>query len=116
MGEALVEQNEYADAEPFLKKSLNAKPQYLPHVHALLGRLYANTGKRPDAIKQLKMGLSSDEDGSVHYELARLYFQSRDKKDAEVALEQMKSLQRNRRETATIAIRDSHSTTLDDGP
>ena len=86
--------NQFAEAEPALIKSLGAKPQMLGHVHALLGKVYAETGRTQDAIDQLKMGVSSDENGSVHYLLARLYHKVGTKNAAE-ALEEMKSIKNN---------------------
>jgi ATP/maltotriose-dependent transcriptional regulator MalT len=51
-----------------------------------------------DAIRQLKMGESSDENGSIHYLLARLYRQTGDTKNASAALEQVKTIKQQRRE------------------
>jgi tetratricopeptide (TPR) repeat protein len=116
MGEALVAQHQFMNAEPFLKKALNAKPQMLPHVHALLGKVDAETGRTQDAIRELNLGLGSDEDGTVHYQLARLYRSTGDIKDADIALEQMKAIQQRRREGAVIALKDSHPSSLDDEP
>jgi tetratricopeptide (TPR) repeat protein len=116
MGEALVERHDLANAEPFLQKALHAKPQMLPHVHALLGKVYAATNRPQEAIAELKLGLESDEDGTVHYQLARLYRQAGDNQDAAIALEQMKAIQQRRREGAVIALKDSHSSALDDSP
>ena len=116
MGEALVSQHKFPDAEPFLLKSLSAKPQMLPHVHALLGEVYAANGKTQEAIREMKLGLSSDEDGSLHYQLARLYIKAGDKPDADAAFAQVKVLQQQRRESAVVAVEDSHPTSLDDGP
>lgn len=116
MGEALVSRHQYADAEPFLLKALTAKPQMLPHVHALLGQVYAEGGKTQQAIEQLKLGLSSDQDGSLHYQLARLYRKAGDTKDAAVAIDQMKAIQQQYRQGAVIALQDSHPPALDDGP
>ena len=116
MGEALISQHKFTDAEPFLLKSLHAKPQMLPHVHALLGEAYAADGKTQDAIRELKLGADSDQDGSVHYHLARLYTKTGDNADAAIAIQQMKVLQQKRREGAVIAVQDTHSTSLDDAP
>ena len=116
MGEALVSSHRYAEAEPFLLKALAAKPQMLPHVHALLGQVYAEAGKTQEAIEQLKLGLSSDQDGSLHYQLARLYRRTGDTKAAAAAIEQMKAIQQQYRRGAVIALQDSHPSTLDDGP
>ena len=116
MGEALISQHKFTDAEPFLLKSLHAKPQMLPHVHALLGEAYAADGKTQDAIRELKLGADSDQDGSVHYHLARLYTKIGDNVNAATAIQQMKVLQQKRREGAVIAVQDTHSTSLDDAP
>jgi tetratricopeptide (TPR) repeat protein len=116
MGEALVSQHKFPDAEPFLLKSLSAKPQMLPHVHAMLGEVYAANGKTQEAIREMKLGLASDQDGGLHYQLARLYIKAGDKRDADVAIAQMKALQQQRRQGAVVALEDSHPTSLDDGP
>jgi tetratricopeptide (TPR) repeat protein len=116
MGEALISQHSFSDAEPYLLKALNAKPQMLPHVHALLGEAYAADGKTNDAIRELKLGAGSDQDGSIHYRLARLYSKIGDTADAAVAIQQMKALQQKQREGAVIAVQDTHSTSLDDVP
>lgn len=116
MGEALISQHKFTDAEPYLLKALSAKPQMLPHVHALLGEAYAADGKTQDAIRELKLGAESDQDGSVHYQLARLYSKIGDRADAAIAIQQMKALQQKRREGAVIAVEDAHSTSLDGAP
>ena len=116
VGEAFVTQHMFPDAEPFLLKSLNAKPQMLPHVHALLGEVYAASGKTQEAIRELKLGLVSDQDGSLHYQLARLYTKAGDKPDADAAFAEVKVLQQQRREAAVVAVEDSHPASLDDGP
>lgn len=116
MGEALISQHKFPESKPYLLKGLKAKPQMLPHVHALLGEAYASDGKTQDAIRELKLGANSDQDGSVHYYLAREYSKLGDKADADAALAQMKTIQQKRREGAVIAVDDSHSTSLDDAP
>ena len=116
MGEAFMTQHKFADAEPFLLKSLRAKPQMLPHVHALLGEAYAADGRTQEAISQIRMGLESDQDGSVHYQLARLYGKTGDKTAEAQAIAQMKLLQQRRRDGAVIALEDSHPFSLDDAP
>jgi tetratricopeptide (TPR) repeat protein len=114
MGEVLVEQHSFAQAEPYLNRSLAAKPQMVTRVHALLGRVYEETGRTTQALEQLRLGLPSDTDGTVHYQLARVYRQMGDEKDASVALTEMKELQQHRRQTASLAMEDSHAPELDD--
>jgi predicted Zn-dependent protease len=93
MGEILVGQHAYLDAEPYLERSLDARPDVLPRVHALLGRVLAATGRPKEAIQELDQGLASDDDGSVHFQLARLYQQAGDAKAAAAALEKSKQIQ-----------------------
>lgn len=107
MAEALVAHHGYNEAEPYLTKSLTAKPQMLSHVHALLGRVYAEAGRNQDAIAELKMGLASDEDGSVHYQLARLYRETGDNKSAAEALEKMKEIQQRAHQQQVPATEDA---------
>jgi tetratricopeptide (TPR) repeat protein len=116
MGEALSSQHKFSDAEPYLTKALKAKPQMVPHVHALLGEAYAADGKTQDAIRELKLGASSDQDGSVHYHLARLYSKVGDRTDAAEAIQQMKVIQQKRREGAVIAVQDAHTPSPEDVP
>lgn len=116
MGEALVSRHQYEDAEPYLLKALHAKPQMLPHVHALLGQIYAEGGKTQQAIDEFKLGLPSDQDGSLHYQLARLYRKTGDTKAAAIAIDQMKAIQQQFRHGAVIALQDSHPSNLEDGP
>ena len=92
MGEILVAQHEYVDAEPCLKRSLHARPVLLPRVHVLLGRVLASTGREKEAIEELRQGLASDDDGSVHYQLARLYQKMGDPKAADAAFEKSKQI------------------------
>jgi len=96
VAEALVGQRRYAEAEPYLNRSLSGKLQVLPRIHALLGKVYAETGRTQEAIEQLKLGAPSDEDGSVQYLLARLYRQIGDTRDATDALNRMKTIKQQR--------------------
>ena len=87
MGEILCAQGEFPAAEPYLKKSLNTKPEYVSHVHALLGTVYAKTDRTQEAIAELKLALSDDKDGHIHYQLARLYLKAGDRESANQAFE-----------------------------
>lgn len=104
MGEILVAQREYADAEPYLEHSLHARPDLLPRVHALLGEVFARTGRSKEALKELTQGLASDEDGSVHYQLARLYKEAGDLKAADAAFEKSKRIRASHDEMARRAL------------
>jgi tetratricopeptide (TPR) repeat protein len=107
MGEALIAHHDFAGAEPYLQKGLTAKPQMLPHVHALLGTVYAETGRTEDAITQLQMGVAADQDGSTYYKLARMYRKAGDTRKADAAMQQVKALEQQRQKGAVTALQDS---------
>ena len=115
MGEALVARHDFTGAEPYLQKGLAAKPQMLPQVHAMLGTVYAETGRTEDAIAQLEMGRLADGDGSIHYKLARMYRKAGDLKKADAAMQQVKLLEQQRQKGAVTALEDS-SQPIDDLP
>jgi len=103
-GEILVQRNLFADAEPYLSKCQNIKPEFLPHLHALLGEVYAETDRAPAAIKEYMQGLSGDEDGSIHFKLARLYQKSGEKTAAEVAFRESNRLRSQWDDRARVAL------------
>jgi tetratricopeptide (TPR) repeat protein len=93
MGEILCERNEFSQAEIYLKRSMNTKPEYVPRVHALLGKVYANTNRNMEALAELKLTLPDDKDGSIHYQIGRLYLKAGDRASAQKAFEVSKRLQ-----------------------
>jgi predicted Zn-dependent protease len=116
-GEILVGQHEWTRALKYLKQSLSAtpplRPQMLPHAHVLLGKVYAQTDRPQEAVRELQMGLATDEDGSVYYQLARLYAQLGNTDAARSAIDHVKALERKRRDRAVVAIQDSGSALSD---
>ena len=78
-GEILVQGHKFEEAEPYLSRCKNLDPDLIPRLHVLLGQVYAATNRISEAISEYKLGLASDEDGSIHYQLARLYEKSGDK-------------------------------------
>jgi tetratricopeptide (TPR) repeat protein len=104
MGEILLSLNEFAEAEPYVRKGLNSKPQIRPHAHALLGKIYAEAGRTSDAIKEIQLGLQTDEDGSLHYRLAMLYRKAGDLTSFAAMIRQSKELAHARDRRAEIAI------------
>lgn len=86
LGEILCQRENYSDAERYLKESLSSKPKYASHVHALLGKVYANTNRPQEAIAELKLALPEDRDGHLHYQIGRLYLKIGDRDAAQRAL------------------------------
>ena len=85
MGEILCRREDFPEAEIYLKKSLNTKPEYISRVHALLGKVYANTNRDNEAIAELKLALPEDKDGHIHYQIGRLYLKVGDRDSAQRA-------------------------------
>lgn len=83
-GEILVQGHRFEEAKPYLSKCKNLDPDLIPRLHILLGQVYAATNRIPEAISEYNLGLAADrdEDGKVHYQLARLYEKAGDKEAA----------------------------------
>lgn len=109
MGEILCQKMEFPGAESFLKKALNTKPEFVSHVHALLGRVYAETNRTQQAIAEMTLALSDDRDGRLHYQIARLYLKVGDRNSANKALEASKRLESEGLTSAAVAIEKSAS-------
>jgi tetratricopeptide (TPR) repeat protein len=92
MGEVLLAEHKYSDAEPYLQAGLRANAQLVPRIHALLGQIYASEGDTKRAIDEYKSGLSSDDDGSVHFQLGRLYQKAGEAKLASDAFADSKAI------------------------
>ncbi|HXR40713.1 MAG TPA: tetratricopeptide repeat protein [Terracidiphilus sp.] len=102
-GEVFVRHQQYADAEPYLKKSRDVQPEFMPRLHALLGDVYANMGRDSEALSEFKIAMTSDEDGSIHYQMARLYQKTGDKKAAAEAFQTSRQLREKWDASASFA-------------
>jgi tetratricopeptide (TPR) repeat protein len=72
LGELWVDARQPAKAVPYLERAVHADPTLL-HAHALLGRAYLDAGEAERALAHLEAALETDQDGSVHFQLARAY-------------------------------------------
>lgn len=71
-GNIALQTQQPTDAIRFLKKALEYDPAF-SSAHAPLGRAYMNLGQSAQAIPHLKLALGTDQDGSLHYQLAQAY-------------------------------------------
>ena len=65
------------------------------------------TGREQEAFAEPQLGLSSDDSGSLHYLLGRLYRSRGDKANSDLAFQQAKEFSIDRTHRATIALQDS---------
>jgi len=105
MGEILCARRDFYGAEPYLKRSLDTKPELLSHVHALLGKVYAHTDRRQRAIAELKLALPNDKDGSLHYQIGRLYLKIGDREAAQRAFAVSRQMEQQGLTRATVTLK-----------
>lgn len=116
MAEALVNLHRYNDARPYLDQCLasvndreenSSLTSFGPRAHALLGQVEAEAGNIPEAIAEMTLGLSSDQDGSLYFQLSRLYRREGKLAEAQQAVDSAKALIAQRRSRAAIALKSS---------
>jgi predicted Zn-dependent protease len=72
MGETWLKSQQPGKAVPLLEGLVRRDPKLLP-AQAALGRAYVEVGDMARAIAPLQAALETDQDGSLHYQLARAY-------------------------------------------
>ena len=72
LGESYWRTQQLEKAVPYLTAALEADPQLLP-AHAALGMVYATLNQNAQAVPHLVKAVTLDDDGSLHYSLARAY-------------------------------------------
>ena len=72
VGEAHLRLEQPEPAVAYLETAVRLNPKLLP-AHASLGLAYMRTGKPLAAIPHLEAVLEADDDGSLHFQLARAY-------------------------------------------
>ena len=100
----LVQEHDFEKAEPFLSKCQNLKVDLIPRYHILLGQVYAATNRIPAAIAEYEQGLAADQDGSLHYQLARLYQKVGDKTNAQKDIRLSQEIRSRWDEQAHVAL------------
>lgn len=75
LGDTLVELRETAKAIPHLEEAVKSSPNLLP-ARASLARAYLRAGLANKAIPHFEAALTTDQDGSLLYQLARAYEQA----------------------------------------
>ena len=105
--EILVALHEFAYAETYLNRCSKIEPEFMARVHALFGEVYANTNRPTEALAELKLGSSGDKNGSLHYQLARLYQKAGNTKAAAEAFQTSKKLRAQWDASAVDAVQQS---------
>lgn len=91
LAETLLFMQRAEEAVPLLKKSVELDPKLLA-AHGSLANAYLQLGQATRAIPHLKAALRTDEDGSLHYQLARAYQSSGQPEQAKEMLEKYREI------------------------
>lgn len=91
LGETFLKALQPARAVPLLEGAVRRDPKLLP-AQAALGRAYLEVGEMAKAIAPLQAALQTDQDGSLHYQLARAYRATGRSELANQALEQFQEI------------------------
>lgn len=102
-GEILVHSSLFTDAETYLKKIRDTGQKFMPRVHTLLGEVYSATNRAPEALSEFRLGLVNDDDGSIHYQLGRLYQKLGDREKADEAFRVSKQLRKQSDDRVNLA-------------
>jgi predicted Zn-dependent protease len=95
LGESLWRTQQPEKAVPYLTAALKDDPDLLP-AHAALGMVDALLNKPAEAVPHLEKALSLDDDGSLHYSLARAYQAAGNSAQAQKTMQQYQQIkQRN---------------------
>jgi predicted Zn-dependent protease len=98
-GDALLQSQQLDRAIPILENAVKADRAGLP-ARASLGRAYVQAGRYQEALSHLEAAASQDDDGDVHYQLARAYQALERPGDAQKAMTEYQK----RRERAAPAL------------
>ncbi len=97
MGASLFRTEQAEKALPYLQRAVQGHTENLP-ADATLGLTLVSLNKSADAIPYLKKALPLDDDGSVHYSLARAYRAAGESQLAAEAMQEYQKIQRQNQE------------------
>jgi predicted Zn-dependent protease len=95
-GDTLLQAQKVEQAIPRLEAAVRGDPTLMA-ARASLARAYLHVGRQAEAIPHLKAALEMDEDGSLHYQLARAYQATGQAELAKKMLEKYAAIEKARR-------------------
>jgi len=102
LGDALVDDRQLERAIPVLEQAVKASTA-LPHAPASLGKAYVLAGRYEESLPFLQAAATSDDDGDVHYQLARAYQALQRPDEAAKAMAEYQKRRQNAAEPPTAA-------------
>lgn len=93
LGESLWRTQRGDEASGYLRRAIELRPDMLP-AHADLGLALLQANKPAEAVEHLEKAQSLDDDGSLHYSLARAYQASGNAEGARKSMETYREIQK----------------------
>ncbi len=94
-----IQNNRASDAEPLIQKALKIDPR-IGLAHLDQGILYADRGRKEDAIRELKQAAQlMPDDANPHWRLARLYQTMGNKAQADLEFQKTRNLHKAESDT-----------------
>jgi predicted Zn-dependent protease len=97
MGESLWRTQKAEQAIPYLQKALKSSPEMRP-ADAALGLALVSLGRNGEAVSHLQKAADLDDDGSLHYSLARAYQATGDKERARASMDEYNKIKKRNTE------------------
>jgi predicted Zn-dependent protease len=94
LGESWLESKEPGKAIAYLEGAVRRDPK-VRRARAVLGRAYLEAGEPARSVPHLEAALEDDEDGSLHFQLARAYRETGQTDRARQALEKFQEIRRS---------------------
>ena len=108
-GDSWLRLEEPEKAVPYLRTALARDPK-MRAADASLGLALSRTGKFAEAVPHLEKALELDDDGSLHYQLARAYQAAGNAAKAQTAMAQYQELQKRNQDQKEEAAREAQIT------
>lgn len=105
-GDSLLRLEQPEPAVPYLRAALKGAPGMLPAA-ASLGLALSRLGRHAEALPLLEKALVLDDDGSLHYQVARAYQAAGQRDKARTALAQYQEILRKNQEQKAEVVRDT---------
>lgn len=112
MGESLLRTEQPDKAVPYLEAALRAEAG-MTAAHASLGLALMQLNQGAQAIPHLKQALELDDDGSLHYQLARAYQATGDSERARAAMAQYQQIVRQNEQQKEALAKEAQITAPD---
>jgi tetratricopeptide (TPR) repeat protein len=109
VGESFLRTEQPDKALPYLEAAVKADNKMVP-AHASLGMALATLNRTSEAIPELEIALPVDDDGSLHYQLARAYQQAGNSQKAREVMEKYQQIRKQNEDSKEEVAKEAQIT------